>query len=316
MKNIVRLAAFLCLATPLAAQEDAEGSQDHPLLSRYPGFHIEDFNAADFDQAQMIGSVMADGEFALIDVVGNVSNIEYRIEDEGLSAFQVIANYKAALDALDAEIIVYCTNPTECGGTGSDFYNRAARYPLLFGGPRIEFHQDFGVLTAKVAQGAETAHVQIVASATGGGDRRDVFQSIVTSAVLETGKIGVGTIEDVRAAIADTGTVVLEGVYFDFDTADLSAESAETLETIAAYLAENPDEVFFVVGHTDSQGSYDYNLQLSEQRAASVADALVGRGVSADRLTPAGVGPVAPIASNRSEEGQAENRRVTLVLRP
>jgi len=68
-----------------------------------------------------------------------------------------------------------------------------------------------------------------------------------------------------------------------------------------------------VVGHTDNVGQFDYNIKLSQQRAASVVQALVGKGISTSRLTPFGAGPAAPVTSNNAEEGRAKNRRVELV---
>jgi outer membrane protein OmpA-like peptidoglycan-associated protein len=69
-----------------------------------------------------------------------------------------------------------------------------------------------------------------------------------------------------------------------------------------------------VEGHTDSQGSDDLNLKLSEDRAAAVRDYLVSRGVAADRLSAVGVGEKRPIADNTSAEGRANNRRVEIVI--
>jgi len=72
--------------------------------------------------------------------------------------------------------------------------------------------------------------------------------------------------------------------------------------------------VVLVVGHTDNQGSYEYNLDLSAKRANAVKAALVSsHGVDAKRLTAAGAGMMAPVATNDSEEGRAKNRRVVLV---
>ena len=69
-----------------------------------------------------------------------------------------------------------------------------------------------------------------------------------------------------------------------------------------------------IVGHTDGQGGFDYNLSLSQRRAQAVADALAsGFGIAAVRITPAGAGMVAPVATNRTEDGRAKNRRVEIV---
>ena len=310
------LITLLSLATPLCAQEDAEGTADHPLLTRYPGFYISDINGNDFNQARMIAGPMEYGDLPLIDLSGQISNTIYKSTDGTISGFQLISNYKEALDALGAEILFYCTNPADCGGSSTDFYNAAARDPLLFGGPRIEFFPDFGILTAKVTQDGQSAHVMIVASASDFSDDRAVYQAIVTSNEMATGNIGIGSVADITASVNDTGTVVLEGVQFDFDTASLTASSAGVLDTIAEYLQTNPDSNFFVMGHTDSAGSFDYNLTLSQSRAEAVKAALITRGIATERLQSVGIGPVAPVASNLHDAGHAQNRRVELVLRP
>ena len=69
-----------------------------------------------------------------------------------------------------------------------------------------------------------------------------------------------------------------------------------------------------MVGHTDNVGLFEHNIKLSQDRAAAVVKALVGKyGITSSRLTPFGDGPTAPVASNKSEEGRAKNRRVELV---
>jgi len=72
--------------------------------------------------------------------------------------------------------------------------------------------------------------------------------------------------------------------------------------------------VMVVEGHTDSQGNDDANQVLSEQRAKSVRDYLVSRGVAADRITSTGKGETSPVADNKSAEGRANNRRVEIVV--
>ncbi len=307
------LGALLIMVTPALSETDKAGSSDHPLLSRYPGLFIDTYKSRDFDQAQMIVSAMDDGQYEILDIEGQVTNIEYRIRDDSISGFQLYANYQAALEALNAEVIFTCFGEEQCGGSGNDFYNRSVPNTGLFGGDRVDFFKEFGIITAKVSQDGQRAHVFIVAAANN-NDRRRVHQTIVTSAALDTKKIGIGTIENVSAAIEETGTVVLEGVYFTSGTSDLTAESNETLDTAAAYLAENPNLHFYIVGHTDWVGSYEFNLSLSKDRAESVVTALTDRAVAADRLTGVGIGPVAPVANNASEDGRALNRRVELVL--
>ncbi len=122
---------------------------------------------------------------------------------------------------------------------------------------------------------------------------------------------------DADALLADldrVGHVVLGGIFFDTDRAVVKPESQAALAEIAKLLRANPDVTAFIVGHTDMTGNLEHNLDLSSRRAASVIDALVAEhGIARERLTPRGIGPLAPVASNATEAGRALNRRVELV---
>jgi len=114
--------------------------------------------------------------------------------------------------------------------------------------------------------------------------------------------------------ISTTGKVAIYGIYFDFNKADVKPESDPTLKEIAALLKQNSKLNLYVVGHTDNVGSLSANMDLSERRAEAVVQALASKhGVDAKRLKAQGVGPLCPIASNKTEEGRAKNRRVELV---
>ena len=89
-----------------------------------------------------------------------------------------------------------------------------------------------------------------------------------------------------------------------------------TLDDVAGVLNRYDQSIVDIVGHADSDGSDEYNLNLSRQRASSVAQYLVSRNVLADRLYVDGRGESAPIASNDSAEGKAQNRRVEILIRP
>jgi OOP family OmpA-OmpF porin len=108
--------------------------------------------------------------------------------------------------------------------------------------------------------------------------------------------------------------IVLRGVNFDFNKADIRPDAAVILDEAATILNENPGRNVSVGGYTDSVGAEDYNQKLSERRAASVKDYLVGKGVSASRLTTMGYGETNPVASNDTADGRALNRRVELNL--
>ncbi|WP_350340109.1 OmpA family protein [Paraflavitalea speifideaquila] len=103
-------------------------------------------------------------------------------------------------------------------------------------------------------------------------------------------------------------------ILFGFDQSNLSASAEGNLDKLVGVLKENPDTDIEVQGHTDSKGADAYNMGLSERRASSVASYLRNRGVSASRVTTKGYGETAPVASNDTEEGRAQNRRVNFLI--
>jgi outer membrane protein OmpA-like peptidoglycan-associated protein len=116
--------------------------------------------------------------------------------------------------------------------------------------------------------------------------------------------------------IKATGKFVIYGIHFDFDKADVKPESGPTLTEISKMLKSDPSLNLYIVGHTDMNGKFDYNLDLAKRRATSVVKELTGKyGIASSRLTPDGVGPLAPVSTNETEEGRKKNRRVELVAK-
>ncbi len=106
------------------------------------------------------------------------------------------------------------------------------------------------------------------------------------------------------------------GVTFAFDSSDLNAQFYPVLDKVAATLTEYDKTVIEVAGHTDSVGSDAYNQQLSEKRANSVASYLSSHGVNRTRVVTVGAGEAHPVATNDTEEGRAQNRRVEITIVP
>jgi OOP family OmpA-OmpF porin len=104
--------------------------------------------------------------------------------------------------------------------------------------------------------------------------------------------------------------VIVRAVDFEFNSAQLTAPAQQTLDEIDHALLNQPELQIEIQGYTDSVGSDSYNLNLSQKRAESVKVYLVSKGVSASVLTAKGYGKADPIASNKSAEGRAQNRRV------
>jgi outer membrane protein OmpA-like peptidoglycan-associated protein len=109
---------------------------------------------------------------------------------------------------------------------------------------------------------------------------------------------------------------VLEGILYDFDSANLTASAKVSLDTgLYPIMTENPQIIIELSSHTDSKGSDAYNLKLSDERAKSVVDYMISKGIMAKRLVAKGYGETKPIAPNTFEDGtdnpdgRALNRR-------
>lgn len=140
--------------------------------------------------------------------------------------------------------------------------------------------------------------------------------SVVQSSYPQAGHAVPATASDAGAMASGLdrdGRIILGGLRFDTARATLHAESSHALDQAARLLRQQPQLRLLIVGHTDSTGSMTTNQRLSQQRAESVRDALVGRGIAPARLTPAGAGSSTPVANNATEAGRALNRRVELV---
>jgi OmpA-OmpF porin, OOP family len=117
-----------------------------------------------------------------------------------------------------------------------------------------------------------------------------------------------------RDDIQKTGHVAVYGILFDTNKSTLKPESEAAIKEVAKLLTANPALKLLVVGHTDSVGVFEQNVVLSKDRAEAVVKALTTtHGIAAARLKSVGCGQAAPVASNKTEDGRAKNRRVELV---
>ncbi len=137
-------------------------------------------------------------------------------------------------------------------------------------------------------------------------DRQFVLAGIGVTRTFPVPQVAVAAAPPVKRKL------VLRGVNFDFDKSDIRADARPILDAAATTLNEDPGVRVAVEGHTDSMGSEEYNMSLSQRRAESVVDYLVSAGVSRGRLEAVGMGESNPVASNDTEDGRAQNRRVEL----
>ena len=104
------------------------------------------------------------------------------------------------------------------------------------------------------------------------------------------------------------------GILFDTDKSDVKPAAQSNLQKLATSLQNNPNTNILIVGHTDSTGTAQHNMDLSIRRAEAVKTYIVSNNVNSSRLTTSGKGKTEPIADNRTPEGRAQNRRVEIVI--
>lgn len=223
---------------------------------------------------------------------------------EGFSALEVFRNLESRVQEAGYEVIV--------SGGPDVFKNYTFRYQHP-----VEILQEISIsntlwyLSAKKQVGEGTTYLSILVSPYTGGAGQRARLIAVTTKAMENRMLDA---EKMRTSLLQSGKVALYGIYFATDSAEIQAESSETLREIARLMEDNPELNIIVVGHTDNQGSWDYNMDLSERRAASVTVSLNSDyGIDSERLRSAGVGYLAPAATNNTIEGRQLNRRVELV---
>ena len=138
-------------------------------------------------------------------------------------------------------------------------------------------------------------------------------------AAAEAAKARVAKLQEEMAALqakkTDRGMVLTLGdVLFDTGRAELKAGAFDTLDRLASFMRDNPERKLTIEGHTDSVGSDDYNIGLSQRRADAVRAALVNRSVDGGRIATEGLGKARPVAGNDTAEGRQRNRRVEIVI--
>lgn len=327
---------------------DEPGSSDSPLLQRYEGSYIvfhqkldyTDFSAP-LSQLERVEGQSDHKNNAVfrpkeaLELEGSLTRLVYVLPPQR-SPLEVLRNYQDVIEEAGGSVLYECKG-TDCGGE--------VRYGAATGGGKMTFTQhffydndlsykdfsnadcaitasqaDLRYFTARLENGNAGSHATVQTYTLGEKTSCKALsgRTIAIVHVLEPKardkKMVVVEAAEMESALASDGGIALYGIFLDFDSAAIKAESAPTLEEIAKLLRQSNSLAVAVIGHTDNKGAFDYNIELSSRRAAAVRDALVkDYGIDAKRLTAAGAGMMAPVATNDTEEGRAKNRRVALV---
>jgi OOP family OmpA-OmpF porin len=258
-----------------APAQDCEGCKDPALFSRMPGFHINDSKTLEFDRLEFWVSSNKKET-----VEGRYSYLDYYANDEITqpSGLQVVRNYTNALKTIGGTVV----------------------YEYEDGGTQFE--------VMKAVKDGKEVWASVEAASNGMYKLYIIEKQAMDQAVVADAKILAGSINT-------TGKATVYGIYFDTNKAVIKPESEPAIAQVAQMLQADAALKIYVVGHTDNVGAFDYNVQLSQDRAAAVIAALTQLGIPATRMTPFGAGPTSPVAPNATEEGRTRNRRVELVKR-
>ena len=285
------------------AQRDVAGSRDYPGIGRFAGSVITGYQVKDFDAARLQAAPFKDGR--AVDerrLEGRVTRIAYR-SNPGPSILEVSRNFETQLAKAGFETLLACDTDA-CGAIPFTEAIDALPMPQMW----IDGF-NYRYYAGRKAEGGRETYAAVLVSKS----NDDIYAQLVVAVVgaMENKMVDAGAM---AKGLREKGHIALYGIYFDTDKAVIKPESRPTLNEIAKLLQAQPQLTVFIVGHTDSQGTYEYNADLSRKRAEAVAAELAkSHKIATTRLKTAGVGFLAPIGSNATDDGRALNRRVELV---
>jgi OmpA-OmpF porin, OOP family len=304
--------------------QDVPGSKDHALITRYPGSVIGYYEAQDFrPYAIATGPVTG---YKKIDqwknTEGKFTRIYYTLKGE-VTLTEIYRNYMQAMERSGFKFLSKGIDDKnnvskEVGGATflNVFYEKnpfpASKSIEILSGSATSGGTCY--LAGHLARNGGSVHV-VLSGKQYKANEKVFMLDIIEEIAMKDDQVKVNASEMLKG-IKNTGKIALYGIYFDFDKAVIKPESEPALAEIARLLKENPGLNLYVVGHTDIKGSFEYNQTLSKNRADAIVHELVKKyAIAASRLTGQGVGPLAPVSTNETEEGRKLNRRVELVAK-
>ena len=276
------VAGAIVWAVAASAQvADQAGYHDPQLFTRLPGYFLSEGGSFREEQfASHTFTVQQGNRRSEERVEGHLLQYQYSFGQGGgapASGLQIIRNYEAAVRRLGGQVLYSVED-----------------FPASHS-------------TLKLTRDGKETWVEV-----------EAYGNTYTLVIVEKAAMTQDVVADANAlqgGLAQSGHVEVPGIFFDVARSEVKPQSEPALREVVRLLQANPTWRLWVVGHTDSQGSAESNVTLSEARAAAVVRSLTTAGIAAERLAPHGAGPYAPVATNDTEEGRARNRRVELVKR-
>ncbi|WP_425040720.1 OmpA family protein [Primorskyibacter sp. S187A] len=282
--------AALDLALPQGARLMLEEEQS-PASYALP---VAPFNGTDLPTERLEGSVRREA---------------WRLDSQSVTNLQITTPLRDALLAAGYETKLDCADVT-CGGFDFRFATDVLPPPDMF----VNL-ADFRFLSAR----KDTAAVAILVSGNGTARFIQIIRvgSAAAAPVQNTGPVTTAPVVtgDLAQTIERNGHITLEDLNFETGSATLSDGPYASLDALATYLRANPGRRIALVGHTDSVGSLEGNIGLSRRRAEAVQTRLAeSYDIPRAQMEAGGMGYLSPRATNLTEEGRAQNRRVEAVL--
>lgn len=253
-----------------------------------------------------------DGSMLTSRTEGRVAQSAWRAADPTLTTLAMIAPMRQALES-DGWRVLYDCETESCGG----FDFRYSTQVL----PEPDMHVDLGdfrFVAARKGTGAAAEYASFLVSRSSGAGVGYIQMIHVTpqaAPAVPDSPPNIAPSGDEFARTLENSSVVLNGLRFETGAAGVVIDDDTQLKALIAYLGAHPDSRIALVGHTDASGGLDANLALSARRAEALRDRLIKDfAAPSRRITALGAGFLAPRASNQTEEGRAQNRRVEVIL--
>ncbi|AWI85416.1 cell envelope biogenesis protein OmpA [Alloyangia pacifica] len=248
-------------------------------------------------------------------VEGRIQRQAWRIETTGLTVLQIMAPLRAQLEDAGWEILLDCA-ARACGGFDFRFATEVMRGPAMYvdlssyralsaRSPEGDF------LSLLVSRSPAVGFVQVIrASAAAPGAVPAPEETAEAEPVIAS------STPDLIQTLEARGHAVLGDLTFASGADELEPGDIASLDALADYLAADPARRVLFVGHTDATGSVAANVEISRRRARAARSYLQAKGVPESQMEADGAGYLAPVASNLSDAGREQNRRVEVVLLP
>ncbi|MFD3188687.1 OmpA family protein [Sedimentitalea sp. HM32M-2] len=302
--RFVLILAVVVLALPVSAQPLSVPSSARQVSSRVSPLDSYALPVAPFDGQAVPART----------IEGAVDRQTWRVDGTAATTLQLLAPLRDQIQAAGYTLVFQCRD-RECGGFDFRFGTEIVPAPDMHVDIRnyrflSAVREPDKAVSLLVSRGRNAAYIQIIRVAPpGAADLRvEVDQQALPAEPAPEAN-------SLTARLAQDGHVILKNLDFASGAETLEPGHHDSLAQLAAYLRAHPGQRIALVGHTDSAGSLQNNIELSRRRAGAVrARLLQVHGIAPDRVEAEGMGYLAPVASNLTPEGREANRRVEAIL--